>query len=64
MQFTFDQKRIDYIVGVLVTRPWGEVNETLQDIGTQLQQQQRTQPPLAVPPLEAKGNGAALAEAP
>jgi len=59
MQFTFDQKRVDYIINVLAQRPYAEVAETLQDIATQIQQQRNPLPLTGEANTKANGNGAA-----
>ena len=66
MNFTFDQKRVDYIVNVLAQRPYAEVAETLNDFAAQINQQRNPQPLAAVPQQlgDAKPNGSAHQEAP
>lgn len=59
MNFTFDQKRVDYIVNVLAQRPYAEVAEVLQDFATQINAQRNPQPLAAVPDQLTKPNGAA-----
>lgn len=59
MQFTFDQKRVDYIVNVLAQRPYAEVAETLQDFAAQINTQRNAPMPQPAALEAPKANGSA-----
>ncbi len=57
LHLVFDSKTLDYIANVLGQRPYAEVAQVLQNIATQVAQQQ-SKGPLAGPQETLNGSGA------